>query len=759
MAKIVIFLTRADREYIPHLRNVLKGNTVLLSEQVPATFDALRVLVRGAQCDSVATTNVEVAELFVDSKGFKATSLDDYAGSCIVRDGLSCLVLNNLEHIHSKPEGPHLLARYLSKLTHPADWFKASEFVGEVAQSSQELKAAILLFRNADLLAFDYETIHYKLFPDCCGFTGVWFTEDGGFVTRTVTIPHQSAEHQSAIREILANDVPKIAQNGKYDVAYSFRWGIVPRNWLFDTSILFYCWLSELPKRLDFITIYMLRDVKFWKDDGLGTMENRLEYCGRDTWATANACIALLAQMPEWAIQNYKIKYPVTLCSVLPEHTGLLLDPAQMDKMKEVLEQEAAEYKAEIAASIGVPDFNPGSWQQVLKLMHGLGNKDLTSTGPAQMDRFSFRHPLNQWFAEKIKDYKGAIKVVSTYLKDEAQFNDGAGYIWPKLYYALNQTTDTGRGASKASHFWCGFQIQNVKRDEDNEEEMSVKDIVVAEQGFYFGESDLEQAEARDTAYLSGDEKLIHAVDCGKDFHSLNASAFFGRDYRSIYNDEAYYDEDGKYHKAGTVDKPLRNLSKRVNHGSNYNMGAGVLLDTMGIRNVIKARAMLGLNPRWTLHQVCEYLLATYERTYPTVKKDWYDYVVSCIEQTRKLVGPTGWTRYCFGNPRKSKRDLNRYVAHPPQSLNAMVLDQAFVRVHNEIALPNPKDFRLHAQIHDSIFFSYRQNREDLAWKVKEIMEIPVEVKDCKGKTRTLLVPAALKGGGNRWSELKDLRR
>jgi hypothetical protein len=88
-----------------------------------------------------------------------------------------------------------------------------------------------------------------------------------------------------------------------------------------------------------------------------------------------------------------------------------------------------------------------------------------------------------------------------------------------------------------------------------------------------------------------------------------------------------------------------------------------------------------------------------------------------------------------------------------------MVLDQAFVRVHNEIALRNPKDFRLHAQIHDSIFFSYRQNREDLAWKVKEIMEIPVEVKDCKGKTRTLLVPAALKGGGNRWSELKDLRR
>jgi len=186
-------------------------------------------------------------------------------------------------------------------------------------------------------------------------------------------------------------------------------------------------------------------------------------------------------------------------------------------------------------------------------------------------------------------------------------------------------------------------------------------------------------------------------------------------------------------------------------------MGARVLLDTMGIKNVIKARQLLGLNPRWSLLQVCQYLLRTYERTYPTVKVDWYNHVIRCIEQTRKLIGPTGWTRYCFGNPRKNKSDLNSYVAHPPQSLNAMVLDKAFIRVHNEIALKHKKDFRLHAQIHDSIFFSYREGREDLAWKVKEMMEVPVEVKDCKGKTRTLLVPAALKGNAKRWSELKEI--
>jgi len=53
------------------------------------------------------------------------------------------------------------------------------------------------------------------------------------------------------------------------------------------------------------------------------------------------------------------------------------------------------------------------------------------------------------------------------------------------------------------------------------------------------------QAEARYTAYLSGDEALIHAVDCGKDFHSLNASAFFGVPYEEIYRDVSYIGEDG----------------------------------------------------------------------------------------------------------------------------------------------------------------------------------------------------------------------
>lgn len=37
--------------------------------------------------------------------------------------------------------------------------------------------------------------------------------------------------------------------------------------------------------------------------------------------------------------------------------------------------------------------------------------------------------------------------------------------------------------------------------------------------------------------------------------------------------------------------KSFASLAKRVNHGANYNMGANVLVETMGLVNIYKAAA------------------------------------------------------------------------------------------------------------------------------------------------------------------------
>jgi hypothetical protein len=274
-----------------------------------------------------------------------------------------------------------------------------------------------------------------------------------------------------------------------------------------------------------------------------------------------------------------------------------------------------------------------------------------------------------------------------------------------------------------------------------------------------------------------------------RDFHSVNASAFFGIPYEELFDDE----------RGKTKNKPVRDTSKRTNHGANYNVGAFVLANTMGIKAVWEAKELLKL-PFWDPLDITEYLLVRFHMTYSGIKgmtevksrdvRKFLNILDNSASQEYKLYAPGtyyasiansinvnnmlvsrayhhdpalsyrdnlsraiphiekgDWTRYCFGDPVRNKLDLNSYVAHPSQSLNAITLDKAFMRVFYEIALPEAEDVRLNAQIHDSILFCWRAGRTDIPAKIKNCLEIPVTVRDCKGSIATFTVPAALKLG------------
>jgi DNA polymerase I-like protein with 3'-5' exonuclease and polymerase domains len=260
---------------------------------------------------------------------------------------------------------------------------------------------------------------------------------------------------------------------------------------------------------------------------------------------------------------------------------------------------------------------------------------------------------------------------------------------------------------------------------------------------FLFCELDNEQSESRCTAYLSGDTNLISAVESPRDFHAINIERFFGVPYNQVIG------PNGE-----VLNKELRNLSKRVNHGANYNMGPEVLLKTMGEENVDRAKILLNLPPYWTRIRVCEHLLELYAKAYPDVKTIWYNSVKTQVRTAHKLVSPLGWTRYCFGQPDKNKRDLNAYVAHPPQNLSVSIINEGFKELFWKIQIPNSKDFRLKAQIHDSIFFQFRIGKEHLIEQAKKICIRTVPVTDCKGITRTMTIPVATKIGKN-WKDME----
>ena len=285
-------------------------------------------------------------------------------------------------------------------------------------------------------------------------------------------------------------------------------------------------------------------------------------------------------------------------------------------------------------------------------------------------------------------------------------------------------------------------------------DKQSVKNIFIADPGFLYGECDFSQAETYGTAYITGDPALLEAIlDKSKDFHGLNASRFFGVPYEEIIL--SYKTENGKwFHKK--LNKKLRDLSKRTNHGANYNMGENVMAETMGTKLVLEARALLGLPKNWKLNQVTKYLLDAFSKTYKVVRVDYQQWIKTTVAGTGMLKGATGWVRKCFGDPKNNKLDLNSYIAHCPQSLNAQILNDAFLSVFINVWLPNQDNFKLIAQIHDSILFQYRIGHEYLAEEVRQCMIIPTPVTDIFGVTRTMTVPADVKIGGTHWSKLVE---
>jgi DNA polymerase I-like protein with 3'-5' exonuclease and polymerase domains len=544
-----------------------------------------------------------------------------------------------------------------------------------------------------------------------------------------------------------ANDTSpaKVLQNGLFDSTYFLRWGMPLRNWYHDTFHLFHSWLSELPKRLDFITSFTLRDIRYWKDDGA---TDKKRYCAMDGWATVNSLLAMLSEIPHYAFVNYtEHEFPMVFPSLHAACEGILCDVERFDTISQEKERQVEQSLERIRRLLASPLYNPGSWQQNSRLFQLLGCGDLVKdpnlsdrenarrgTGKIPTQKAAARHPLNGMILGLVEEYKKAAKQVSTYFAPEKLWN---GHI----LYSLNPGgTDTLRAASSESAFDCGWQIQNIPNSDD-----SFKSCCVAPPGWHFGEADKAQSEARCVGYLSGEEALINLVESPHDYHSWNASAFFGVPYESIYDES----------KKKTLNKPLRDLSKRTNHGANYNMGEDVMLDTMGPKKVAQAKITLKLPSYMRLVDVCKYLLDQYNKTYPAVKGRWYASIIVAIERTGMLVSPLGWTRRFFGDPRGNKQDLNAAVAHAPQNLSVNVVNAEWYRVWRETvygALRNR--VRVKAQIHDSILFIYRERKD--AEAVLALMDTKVLVTGSDGVQRTMFIPSDLSAnGGSSWADAK----
>lgn len=780
MPRLLFLGTYSDVPYVPRLKSLVRTSEVFVITESISTLAEVEMYCKKKGITGIFTTSRVLLSKLMPTKDWTRSlpSLDKYAGSYFrTSSGLEVVAIHSLDQLLTVPYSPYLTERFISKLTAPEEWEalrlpSLTEFKWEIITPTN-FDSCYDTLSASDYITVDIETKQDPLTITCIGFAGIKFTSKGINITCFV-LPFDSDISVSYARKLADIKVPKVLQNGKYDISYLLRFGIILWGYLWDTATMFHCWLAELPKDLAFQSAFLIRDGRYWKDlADTSDLQEYYKYNALDCWNTSLAFLSWIQQAPDWAQRNYLAEFPINFPCILSEMTGIKRDMVALERARIEQDSIIEKHLCSLTTMLGVPSFNPNSPKQVLTLMKVLGlsdpllasKKQWDSSDEKHLQKGSYLHPLNARIFGEILEIRGARKLVSTYLsnsKDKSGAKEFKGRI---LYSLIPHGTDTGRLASREHHFWCGLQLQNIPRGAD------VKQTLIADNDFLFGEADLEQAESRDTAHIAGDEKLINAVSGADDFHSINASAFFGVPYPAIYSNE--------FRK--TLDKKLRDLAKRVNHGANYNMGAGVLVDTMGLEKIYEARKLLKLPSNWTPLQIAEHLLASFHKTYPGIAGNYYTGMIHQVVTTRHITSKAvhtpheqdswsascydvkywyehsgGWTRRCFGHPDKNKTHKNAYIAHEPQSLNAMTLNKAYMRVFYEIAIHpvHSKNFKLIGQIHDSCLFQYRVGHEYLANIVSSMMEIPVTVKGYDGKVRTFTVPAANKCGGIHWSDL-----
>lgn len=702
--------------------------------------------------DFVITTSHEVCSVLFGKK-FKPIGSDgqgevvsNYAGNIVkLANGVEVLIMIPFRQLYSTDEGQFLTKRFLSKIFQPEQWMKLPPFEHKIVDSIERHKELLDKIYLPECIAcsVDIET-STKIY--CIGFGLVFLdsTLPCGYRVDTYTVPLKDAYDVTTCRTALESPVGKIYQNGLYDNTHLLTYHMPVNNWLWDTMGMFHSWFSELPRRLDFIATFCLRDAVYWKDEKKSdTLYDKYMYNGKDVYITSCIFMAWMAEAPEYARTNYALMFPSVFPSLYCGLEGVAVCP----EMKQVIEQEQTDILdkelTDIHTALGAPNFNTNSPLQVKTMLHCFGNPKATGTSEDTLVASTKLSPILAYVCGRIVKVRKARKLLSTYIETPLLHN--------RLMYGLNPFgTDTGRMAAKASnlHECINGKFVNYGTNIQNQPEYA-KQMLIADEGYLLFEIDKKASESYCTAELSRDIKLQDAVYNAPDFHSHNASMFFGIPFDDLWDTV----------KGKTKNKPIRQLSKRINHGANYNMGAQVLVQTMGEDEIWKAKILIlstmkdknsfeykNLNQCLTTMQVATYLLSLFDKAYPNVRGRWQQEIIKEVTTTRMLKSPSGWTRYCFGNPADSKPALNAYVAHGPQHLSVFMVNKSLVQIWRQLVIGNTHNFRIKAQIHDSIFGQVRIGQEHLVEEAEKLMRVKIIVHG-----RTLEIPNDIEGGKKYW--------
>ena len=690
------------------------------------TIESLIATAKNVEAEAILCSNPETLKHIAPTG--KDSKHEDWRGARL-NFSIPVLVISPCHHIVSVPEGEFLMETDLDKLNHIR--LPTYKYDYTICSTVEKVEHAQQFLKDSYLLVADIETSRQNT------ITSIAFTEvnSKGQIGHTYCIPFKGWGSKKFLeyalkvtKQLIEGPSLKAFHNGMFDVFHLLRHGMAPNNYVWDTEYLWWSWQAELNKSLAFISSVLLPDYYYWKSEA---ESSPLEYNCKDTINTARCLLEILKKIPAWALRNYAKQFPMAVPLIHSNFEGFKCNKEKLGELRAEAEKELEVIQERLRVMSATPKLNIGSPHQLSKLLYQvLGavkpsrTKSKLGTDAITLAKIALQHPLIARFVNEILKYRELSKIYSTYYS--VKLLDG------RILYNLNvDGTETGRLSGNKSSLYAedgvsnyGLPIQTIPSN--------ARVIFEADDGYLLGEVDKSQSEARCTAYLSGDELLTEDLETpGRDFYCYMAFRFFTRE----------------------IDKkdPLRQLVKKIVHGTNYRMQEDTFMDNVGLDTMIEMHKMLNRPKSESLRSFASYLLGLYTGTYVRVPV-WWKHTTLEAASSGRIVTPDGWVRQVYGNPQKSKEIERSLIAHKPQHLSVSVLNKAYIQCYYNLQVGSNGEFKLKLQNHDSTLFQATKDKFNYYMgRVVEFMDIGIEFAD----GRILKIPTDAKYGTN-WKEMSN---
>ena len=758
----------------------------LVDSKVHATKPKV-IVVSCAATLAVINGNTVGADKISKTRG----SYYDYNGiPCIIVPPVSSIYRNQKQKEISDDEdgdtyrikdGHWLLARDWSKVGrfYNGATRRFPDFQYSVARSRLDLQMAEHWLSQCKLISCDIETTGSHEAGghtiSCVGYTGL---HSSGAI-RSYVIPfadkfvasglawrHEDDLIQAfeTVRRINATPIPKVMQNGSYDSAYFITWNLPIENYILDTMHMWHSIYPELDKSLDVISSVLLDQYTYWKQDikgiqedksGLGRRDHSMErfwrYNALDCHNTLCSALLLIRLVSgnEKVRTNYGREFLQMLAGLYMTMRGLKCDESVRAELRAELEQEALAANQRFCKMIDDPDFNVNSPAQKVALLYDLlGATPRNANGKIIRGKTQRGRSAGKNALKHIKTEHPFFRIIIDAMEAEMEPKKQISNVCDmrvntsRVRSSISVRTETWRFSSSGSPFWDGSNLQNIRK--------SMRRFMVADDGHILFDVDYSQSDAVFVAFESNDKNYIETMTSGKDTHAVHAEFFFKKPYDEIV--------EGKKNDDELITHPIlgiRNITKRIVHGANFQMAGSTLYTQMGKEAVLKTAQLLGFPQLMTatedtLHMFCQRLLNSYRQLYPRLAKNgWYGEIAQMLIRDRMITNAFGMTRSFISNPRDSgtQREATAFYGQSGTAGNMnRVLDEtifgyippAFRDGPNECAKAQPlkldhTDFGLEfgLQVHDSLIGQI--NTRAPRWKeglhnLLIVMERPVTI-------------------------------